>query len=670
MNAFFTPPATPFQTLPFGQWEVSDYLPAAKKAMVLAKERIAQLKQSSGTTFKSFILPYLESSRELDLISNTFSNLHSANTSDEMEQVALELSPLLTEFANDLLLDAQLWQSIEATYKQRDTEQLTPEEQTILEKQYQSFVRNGALLGKAEKQQLRKIDGELAKLQVAFGQNSLQAKNQFVLPLSEQDLRGVPKDSWDILRKAAQEKDLSGYALTLDFPVYVLFMKNAENRSLREQAYLAYMQIATVAPFDNREICCQVVRLRKERARLLGYPDHAAFVLEQRMAENSQNVVNFLAQLKEKALDKARDELQELTKFARGMGHQGELRPWDISFYSEKHKRKLFAFDDETLRPYFKLENVIQGVFDTASKLYQLRFRLNLDIATYHPEVKVYEVLDGESSEVCGILYADFFPRPSKRQGAWMCSYREQSKQQIPHVSIVCNFTPSTANRPSLLSHMEVLTLFHEFGHALHGLLSKCQYRILSGPQVYWDFVELPSQLMENWAFEKTCLGLFARHYQTGELISESLVAKIKQSQTFMAGYSTLRQLSLSTLDMVLHTQSGDNLTDIVAKEAEIMKEFDLLNYRPPQSCQCTNFSHIFNGGYSAGYYSYKWAEVLDADAFELFEQQGIFDPQTAKSFRDNILARGGSEHPMDLYQRFRGHRPDTSALLRRCGLA
>ena len=670
MKIFFEKLNTPFETLPFGQWEIADYLPAAKRAISLAYERVEELKNSSPDTFGSFLYPYLESSRELDLITGAFFNLHHSNTSDEMEQVAQELSPMLTQFSNDLLLDAELFQKVKGVYNTRDSQNLTIEEQTILEDQYKTFVRNGALLGEEDKQQLRKVDEKLAKLKLEFGKNALTVNNQFIRSVSEEDLVGIPKENWEIFQNAAQEKGLSGYAVTLDMPVYMAFMKGSENRSLREEVYIQFVQTATSGEYDNKNICTEIINLRRQRANILGYADHPAFVLERRMAQTSQEVMDFLQSLKEKAFPKAQDEMVQLSQFAKQRDSIEKFRPWDFNFYGEKYQKQLFNFDDEVLRPYFQLENVIEGAFEVAARLYNVSFKENSDIAQYHPEVKVYEVVDLKSSKVCGIFYTDFFPRSSKHRGAWCTYFRRQSQGKVPHVSIVCNFTKSTSTRPSLLTHREVSTLFHEFGHALHNLLSKCQYFALSGSQVYWDFVELPSQLMENWTFEKECLDLFAKHYQTGELIPASLVEKIKQSQSFLEGFATMRQLSLATLDMTLHTMDPEQIGDIIETERNIMKEFDLFHYRPANACMCTTFGHIFNGGYSAGYYSYKWAEVLDADAFELFKEKGIFDSQTAQSFRDHILAKGGTEHPMALYQRFRGRKPDISALLRRCGLS
>ena len=671
MKIFFEKFNTPFNTLPFGQWKVADYLPAAKHAIKLAQEKITQLKESTAeSNFRDFLLPYIDSTKELDLIAHTFFNLHSANTNDEMNQVAQELSPLLTEFSNDLLLDPELFRRVKETYDRRESQGLSIEEQTILTDQHKSFIRNGALLGAEDKQHLRKVDEQLAKLSVDFGRNALESVNQFVISIREDDLKGIPKENWDIFKNAAKEKNRSGFAVTFDLPVYLPFMKGCENRALREKLYSEFVQTATRGQFDNRRICQKIIHLRKKRAEILGHPNHASFVLDRRMAKTPQEVMDFLQDLKNKAQGKAYDEIKQLAGFAKKRDSIVQLRPWDFNFYGEKYKKELLDFDDEMLRPYFQLENVTQGVFDLASRLYQLRFQENHNIPKYHEEVKTYEVIDRQSSEVCGILYADFFPRPEKRQGAWMCAYQNQSETQIPHIAIVCNFTKSTDSRPSLLTHGEVLTLFHEFGHALHGLLSKCKYRVLSGPQVYWDFVELPSQIMENWAFEKECLDLFAKHYQTGELIPSSIIEKIKKSQTFLAGYATMRQLSFATLDMILHTMDPSQLSDIIETESNIMQEFDLFRYRLPGTSQCTTFSHIFNGGYDAGYYSYKWAEVLDADAFELFKERGVFDTQTAQSFRENILAKGGTEHPMVLYERFRGHRPKVLPLLKRCGLS
>ena len=673
MNIFFEKLQTPFETLPFEQISIDDYLPAIKKAMNLARERIQRAKNSSDRTFSGFVFDFLESSRELDLIVYSFFNLLSAHTNDKMEKVARELSPMVANFSNDLLLDGELFSCIKKVYENREAQNLTVEEQAILEDQYRCFVRNGAMLGEKDKKKLREVDTHLSQLGVEFGSNVLQAKNQYCLSLEKKDLEGIPKENWEMFENAASERGLSGYAITFDFPVYSAFMKDAEKRSLRESIYRDFVKTATSGEFDNRGICLEIVRLRKRRAHLLGYENHAAFVMERRMAQTPQRVLEFLDNLKESSLSKAKQEVKELLLFAKQRDGLDKLMPWDFSFYGEKYKKHLFDFDDSLLRPYFQLEKVIDGVFEVAFRLYGLRFKENSKISKYHEDVKAFEVSFEGSDKVSGILYGDFFPRLSKRQGAWMCSYREQCRDAIPHVGIVCNFTKSTSTKPSLLTHNEVLTLFHEFGHALHALLSECQYRALSGTQVYWDFVELPSQIMENWVFEKECLDIFARHYKTGEPIDKSLVNKIKKSRTFLEGYATIRQLSLATLDMTLHTKNidglGEDKNSLLSLEKEIMGEFNLFDYWEEGASVCASFGHIFNGGYSAGYYSYKWAEVLDAHAFEVFQEKGIFDREAAESFQNNILSKGGTEHPMTLYQRFRKEKPDISSLLRRCDL-
>lgn len=671
MEVFFKKLNTPYETIPFDKLDIDGYLPAAKKAIELARERIEELKRSEKTGFDDFLVPYLESSKELDLIASVFFNLHYAETNDSMESVAGELSPLLAQFSNNLLQDKGVFFRIKELYEktQENNQSFSVEERTIIEDQYKTFIRNGSLLSEDEKESVREIDERLAILGVEFGKNALQANNQFYLQLSEDDLEGIPQENWSIFKHAAEEKGLTGYAVTFDAPVYIAFMQGAQKRELRKKVYKEYVQRATSGDFDNREICKEIILQRRKRANILGYPDHSSFILERRMAKEPDEVIKFLNHLKKYALPRAKQEIEELSKFAKEGGLSENLMPWDFAFYSEKYKKHLFDFDDEVLRPYFKLENVIRGVFDVASRLYGIQFKENKDIAIYHQEVESYEVISGENQEVCGILYTDFFPRPSKRQGAWMCCYREQSEGNIPHIGIVCNFTKPTATRPSLLTHQEVLTLFHEFGHALHGLLSKCRYRFLSGTQVYRDFVELPSQMMENWTFEKECLDLFARQYETKEPIPQNLMDKLKQSRTFQEGYATLRQLSFAHLDMMLHQMKPESLDDILEVENKLMKEFDLFNFRYPRACMCTTFSHIFNGGYSAGYYGYKWAEVLEAHAFELFKKEGIFNPEIAKNFRNCILARGGSEHPMILYKRFRGEEPSIEALLDRSGL-
>ena len=534
MDIFFQQLKTPYETIPFEQLNVDDYLPAAKRAMELAHSRIEELKKSHAVGFDDFLIPYLRSSSELNLISRIFFNLYSADTGDAMEKVAGDFSTLLTQFSNDLLQDSEIFSRIKKLYEDsQDNEDISVEQQSILEDQYRAFIRNGSLLNDDEKRAIREVDERLAKLKIDFGNNALQDKNKFCLPLRAEDLKGIPRENWEIFESAAREKGHSGYAVTFDAPIFMAFMKGVENRELREKVYLEYVQMATSGEWDNREICKEIIALRRKRALVLGYSDHPSFVLERRMAQKSSEVMEFLDNLKKYALPKAQQEVAELSKFAFERDSLEHLMPWDFSFYSEKYKKHLFDFDDEVLRPYFKLENVIQGAFEVASRLYGIRFQENRELSVYHQEVKVYEMIDGESLKVCGILYTDFFPRRSKRQGAWMCSYREQSEGEIPHVGIVCNFTRSTETRPSLLTHQEVLTLFHEFGHALHGLLSRCRYQFLSGTQVYWDFVELPSQIMENWAFEKECLDLFAKHCETGEPISRDLVDKLKQSQTF-----------------------------------------------------------------------------------------------------------------------------------------
>ena len=665
---------TPYNTAPFSKIKNSDFLPAFKEAIASAKSEIDTIIDNPDTpTFKNTIEALAFSGEQLDRISSIFFNLNSAETNDTIQKIAQEVSPLLSEFSNDITLNEALFKRVKAVYLQKDTLELTTEQQTLLDKKYKSFSRNGANLPEDKKQQLREIDKKLSTLKLKFGENVLAETNAFeMLITDEKELSGLPEGSKEAARQLAESKNKSGWLFTLDYPSYIPFVTYANDRNLRKHLTLAAGSKGFKNDaLDNQKNVLQIVKLRHERANLLGYKTHAHFVLEERMAKTPENVQQFLDELLEKAKPAAINEFKNLEQFAKKLHAIDRLEKWDASYYSEKLKQKLFDLDDELLKPYFKLENVINGAFTVANKLFDLNFEEINSIDTYHNDVLTYKVTDKDNNLIA-IFYADFFPRPGKRNGAWMTSYKPQyikdDVNERPHVSIVCNFTKPTKTKPSLLTFNEVTTLFHEFGHALHGMLANTTYPGLSGTSVYWDFVELPSQIMENWCYEKEALELFAKHYQTGEIIPMELVEKIKASATFHEGMQTLRQLSFGLLDMSWHGQDPNGIKNVKAHEMEAFKDTSLYP-EVKENCMSTAFSHIFQGGYSSGYYSYKWAEVLDADAFEYFKTSGIFDKKVANKFKENILSKGGTEDPMVLYKRFRGQEPKPEALLKRAGL-
>ncbi|WP_297336310.1 M3 family metallopeptidase [Algoriphagus sp.] len=673
-NPLLTHFDTPFQTPPFTQIETQHFLPAINELIHRAKLEIEEIKNQTPPTFQNTIEALDRAGKELAIASGIFFNLNSAETNDEIQKLAREISPLLTEYSNDILLDQVLFTRVAQVYEQKNELSLNEEQAMLLDKTYKSFVRNGAMLTEKDAMKLRKIDQELAQLSLKFGEHVLAETNRFVHFVSDEtQVDGLPEGIKEAAAQIAEEKGKPGqWAFTLDYPSYIPAMTYLKNRSLRKLLFLAYNSKASKGDeLDNQEVIKAILRLRNERATLLGYPSHADFVLEERMAKNPTSVMNFLENLLEKAKPKAEKEVEELEAFAKKLDQLNRLEKWDFAYYSELLKKKKFELNDEILRPYFQLENVIEGVFQTAHNLYGLNFVPNSEIPVYHQDVTAYEVKDEKGKHIA-VFYADFFPRSGKRNGAWMTSYRSQYKLEDqdfrPHVSIVCNFTKPTKSKPSLLTFNEVTTLFHEFGHALHGMLADSTYPSLSGTSVYWDFVELPSQIFENWCYEKECLDLFAKHYQTGEKIPAELIEKIKNSSNFQQGYQTVRQISFGLLDMAYHSQNPASITDLFEFEQSLMKKTELL---PPVAgpLMSTSFSHIFQGGYASGYYSYKWAEVLDADAFELFQEKGVFDPETARSFAKNILSAGGSVHPSILYKRFRGRDPKPEALLRRAGL-
>ncbi|SHJ74365.1 M3 family metallopeptidase [Pseudozobellia thermophila] len=663
-----------FDTAPFDKIKNEHFKPAFLKAMEDARAEIDAITENSeAPTFENTIEALEFSGQQLDRISSIFFNLNSAETNEEIQKIAQEVSPLLSEFSNDITLNERLFNRIKTVYGQRESLDLNPEQQTLLEKKYKHFSRNGANLPEDKKKRLRQIDSELAQLKLKFGENVLAETNKYELHLTnEDDLAGMPEGEKEAAAQLAKSKGKEGWLITLDYPSYIPFMKYADNRELRKELALAFGSKGFHGDeLDNSDIVLQIAKLRHERANLLGYKTHAHFVLEERMAETPEKVHDFLNELLEKAKPAAEREFKQLADFAKEVDGIEQLQKWDGSYYSEKLKQKLFDLDDEKLKPYFKLENVIAGVFKVAEKLFGLQFEEVFDIAKYHEEVKTYRVYDQDKNFIA-VFYADFHPRKGKRGGAWMTSYKPQyirnGENVRPHISNVCNFTPSTPSKPSLLTFNEVTTLFHEFGHGLHGMLANTTYPSLSGTSVYWDFVELPSQVMENWCYEKEALELFAHHYETGELIPMELVKKIKESATFQEGMQTLRQLSFGLLDMAWHGIDPTGITDVKAHESKAFENTDLYP-ETKETCMSTAFSHIFQGGYSSGYYSYKWAEVLDADAFAYFKEKGIFNREVATKFKENVLSKGGTENPMVLYKRFRGAEPKVDALLQRAGL-
>lgn len=674
MNILTSTYNTKYNTAPFSQIQMSDYQAAFEATIAAARAEIdAITNNTEKPTFENTIEALDFSGQTLDRLSSIFFNLNSAETSDEMQKIAQEVSPILTAFSNDISLNEMLFQRVKAVYDQKDDLTLTTEQATLLDKKYKSFARNGALLSEDKKSRLREIDTELAKLKLTFGENVLAETNNYELHITnEDDLKGLPEGAIEMARSLAETKEKEGWIFTLDFPSYLPFVTYAENRELRKEITIAVGKKAFQNnEFDNQAITLQIAKLRYERANLLGYETHAHFVLEERMAQHPNQVTTFLNDLLAKAKPAAEKEFAQLSAFAKELDGIDQLEKWDGPYYSEKLKQKLFNLDDELLKPYFKLENVLNGAFTIANKLFGLTFREVNDIDKYHADVQTFEVID-EKNELVAIFYADFFPRKGKRNGAWMTSFKPQYIQngvnERPHISNVCNFTPPTPTKPSLLTFNEVTTLFHEFGHGLHGMLANTTYPSLSGTSVFWDFVELPSQVMENWCYEPEALALFAKHYETGEIIPQEFVEKIKESASFLEGMATLRQLSFGLLDMAFHSNNPTEINDIKAFEKNAFEGTSLYP-DVAENCMSVSFSHIFQGGYSSGYYSYKWAEVLDADAFAYFQEKGIFNKEVAMKFKENVLSKGGTEHPMTLYKRFRGQEPKPEALLKRAGL-
>ena len=670
----------PFDLAPFSKINNEHYLPGIKALIDITKQEVALItKNQEPPSFKNTVEALENTGKALDRATSIFFNLNSAETNNQIQQIAQEVSPLLSNFSNDLLLNQDLFKRVKTVYNHKQTLTLNTEQQMLLEKQYKGFARNGANLSEQKKKQLRDIDTQLSKLGLRFGENVLAQTNNFELLLDkEQDLKGLPEGAKEAAKQAAAEKGKKGWMITLDYPSYMPFMKYAQNRALRKKLALAYGARAFQDDEqNNQQLVLDIVQLRYQRAQLLGYESHAHFVLEERMAKSPEKVQTFLNQLLIKAKPAAQKEFDELEAFAKQLDNIDQLQKWDGAYYAEKLKQQKFSLDDEQLKPYFKLENVIHGVFTVANKLFDLEFKEDPSIDTYHQDVKTYRVLDN-NGDLVAIFYADFHPRPGKRGGAWMTSYKPQEKidtpdgkgliNHRPHISNVCNFTKPTATKPSLLTFNEVTTLFHEFGHGLHGMLANTRYKGLSGTNVSWDFVELPSQILENWCYEKQTLELFATHYKTGEVIPMQLIEKIKASATFHQGMQTLRQLSFGMLDMAWHSGDPSKISSVKDFENKAFADTSLYP-QTSKTCMSTAFSHIFQGGYSAGYYSYKWAEVLDADAFSYFKKEGIFNKKVALKFKNNVLSKGGTQDPMELYIKFRGQQPNPDALLERAGL-
>ena len=676
-NPFFENIHTPHGTIPFDRIAVEHYAPAIRRGIECQNEEIdAIVNNPEPADFHNTILALELSGQFLHRVEVVFDNLLSAETNDKMQELAKELMPLLSEHANNITLNERLFERVKTAYEQRSDEPLTAEQRKLTEDTYKGFVRNGANLQGADKEKYRELSRQLSLLTLQFSENNLKETNDYQLILTnEAQLKGLPQSAIDAAAETAREKQKEGWVFTLHAPSYIPFLTYAADRNLRKDIYMAYNTKCTHAnACNNLSIVKQLANTRLALAQLLGYKDYASYKLERRMAQNSANVYHLLDQLLEAYRPTALEEYAEVQALAREeLEADFTLMPWDWSYYSQKLKDRKFNLNDEILRPYFELENVKKGVFGLATRFYGITFKKNPDIPVYHKDVEAFDVFDKDGSFLA-VLYTDFHPREGKRSGAWMTSYKEQwidektGENSRPHVSLVMNFTKPMQDKPALLTFGEVETFLHEFGHSLHGMFANTTYASLSGTNVYWDFVELPSQFMENFAVEKEFLHTFARHYQTGELIPDELVQRIVDSRNFNAAYACLRQVSFGLLDMAWYTRTSPFEGDVMEYEKQAWARAQVLP-SVKGTCMSTQFSHIFAGGYSAGYYSYKWAEVLDADAFSLFKKHGIFDQKTAFSFRENILSRGGTEHPMTLYKRFRGQEPTINALLTRNGI-
>lgn len=673
------PYETLHDTVPFDKIKFEHYEEAFMEGIRRDNESIAKIVDNPDTpTFRNTIAVEDDSKGKhyydlLDRVSTVFSCMMSANTNDKMEELAQKISPILTQHGNDLIFNKKLFERVK--YVHDHHEKLTPEEQTLLDKEYDAFVRSGALLGDTDKERLRKLTEEAGILTLQFSQNLLKENKAYTLHITDKaDLEGLPDTAIEAAAAAAKEKNMEGWLFTLDYPSYSPFMSYAKNRDLREQMYMARnTECIKNNDENNLKICQRLINLRREMAQLIGYETYADYVLKHRMAGSTRRVYKLLDDLIDAYKPKAIEELNDIKAKARTMeGENFELKPWDFSYYAHKLQMEKFNLDAEMLRPYFQLDKVVEGVFGLANKLYGISFKENKEIPVYHPDVKAYEVFD-EDGSFLAVFYADFYPRDGKQGGAWMTEFQGQyinSKGENirPHVSVVMNLTKPTASKPALLTLGEVETFLHEFGHSLHGMLANTRFESLSGTNVWWDFVEMPSQFMENYSTEKDFLRTFAFHYKTGEPIPDELIDRIRQSRNFNVAYACLRQVSFGLLDMAYYTQKTEFKEDIIPFEKKAWDKA-MVAEQLPNTCMTTQFSHIMAGGYAAGYYSYKWAEVLDADAFSVFKKNGIFDHDTAKRLRSCVLSKGGTENPMTLYKRFRGQEPTIDALLVRNGI-
>ena len=674
-NPFFSPFQTPHSSIPFGSISLQDIREALEEGMKREKDEIEKIiSNPESPTFENTVVPFANSGSLLEVACTVMYNLSSAETTDELDELTMTMAPVLAQHSSDIMLNERLYERIKHVYQTASLD--TDEDKMLLDKTYEAFERSGATLDDKGKKRFREISSELSVLTTQFSQNHLHDTNSFQLHLTEREqVDGLPESQLKQASKEASDRGLQGWVITLKAPSYVPFMTYADNRALREQLYRAYnTQCIHGDAADNTENVRKIVSLRLELAQLLGYKTYAEYALKRRMAEKPENVYSLLQQLLASYKHPAEAEVNEVLQFAKqSEGEDFVLQPWDFAYWSHKLKLANYNLDAEMLRPYLELSAVRRGIFELATKLYGITFRRSQDIPVYHPDVEAFEVLDKDGSYLA-ILYLDFYPRKGKQSGAWMTSYKEQwtesdGTDSRPHVSVVMNLTKPTADHPALLTLGEVTTFLHEFGHALHGIFARTKYKALSGTNVYWDFVELPSQIMENFADEPEFLKSFARHYVSGELIPEELIERVRRAKTFQAAYSCVRQLSFGLLDMAYYDRVEPLRDDIREFERRAWSSTQLLPYLP-EACMSVQFGHIMSGGYAAGYYSYKWAEVLDADAFSLFRENGIFDPVTAQRFRDCILSQGGTKHPMQLYQSFRGRKPSIEALLKRDGIA
>ncbi len=666
---------TPFQTPPFNSIKTEHYKPAMLYAIEQAKQEVnAIIVNRARPDFENTIVALERAGGLLNRISGVFFNINECMTSDQLQQIYMEIIPDLTAYGNDVSMNPLLFAKVKEVYDQRDDIALTTEQRMLLEKTYKSFIRSGALLEGAAKEEYRKVSEELSMLTNQYQMNVLAEQNAFFLNITnKKDLAGLPDYVIAAAREEAKARKQKGWTFTLQYPSFSPFMQYADNRDLREKMWRASaFEANNNNDKDNKEIARKIANLRLRMAQLLGYSSYAEYALEERMAQNPQTVNKFINDLFEASMPFAEKEVKEVQDYANAHGFVGQIQRWDFSYWSEKLKNDKYAMDPNMFKPYFKLENVKKGVFDLADRLYNIEFRENKQIEKYHPDVTVYEVYDKADGKFLAVLYMDFFPRESKRSGAWMTAFREQyidenGNDVRPLIQLVCNFTKPTSKEPSLLTFDEVNTFLHEFGHCLHGIFASGTYQSISGTSVYRDFVELPSQIMENFATEKEFLDMFAVHYKTGEKIPQELIDKLIASQRYLAGYMSVRQLSFGMIDMAWHTITSPYTGDVIAMEKNAIAKTELMPV-VENSVMTTSFGHIFAGGYAAGYYGYKWAEVLDADAFAAFKEKGIFNREVSTSFRKNILSQGGKKHPMELYKAFRGHEPTNEALLRRCG--